>query len=438
TTIATGIMALLSKKYKVQGFKVGPDYIDPSFHSVATGRPSRNLDSFLLDRKTILNVFGWTMRDADIAVIEGVRGLYDGLTSTGDTGSTAEIAKILGAPVILVVNARSLAKSAAAHVLGFKMLDQSIRIEGVILNQVSGERHRKKAIEAVEKLTHTPVIGAIERKKEQLPERHLGLVTMHEKEDPMKTIRFIAEMASEIDLDGLLEISEKAEPFEFPANCPFPTKEEKGVKIAVPFDRAFSFYYPENIESIEAAGGKVIKFKPAEGDAFPEADGYYIGGGYPEIYAEALSSNKDFMEGLRSAAEEGKLIYGECGGLITLCESITFGGKKWKMAGIFKCDSIVSLDRQGLAYVEAVGTRDNFMFPAKRVRGHEFHYSRISPIPTGPFAYSIERGVGIDGKNDGLIRQRVIGAYLHQHALSNKDWGLRFVEEAYASSRSMH
>lgn len=430
TTIATGLMALLSKRYRVQGFKVGPDFIDPAYHAAATGRPSRNLDSFMLDRDTILNVFGWSTRDADIAIVEGVRGLYDGLTSTGDTGSTAEIAKILGAPVVLVVNARSLAKSAAAHVLGFKMLDKSIRIEGVILNQVSGERHRKKAIEAVESLTKTEVIGAIERRKERLPERHLGLVTMPEKKDAKATIEMTADIASEIDLERLIDISERAEPIDFPAEFPFRKGENIGVKIAIPVDKAYSFYYPENIESIEAAGARVIKFKPAEGDAFPDADGYYIGGGYPEIFAEEISSNRDFMEGLRSAAVEGKLTYGECGGLMTFCRSVSYEGRKWNMAGIFDCDAEVTAERQGLAYVNATGTKHNFLFPEMRIRGHEFHYSRVSPIPPGPYAYSIERGVGIDGKRDGLIKNRTIGAYLHQHALSNKEWGIRIVQEA--------
>ena len=184
TVIATGLMSRLSRDRRVQGFKVGPDFIDPMYHTAATGRPSRNLDSFFMDQGTLLNLFGWSTSDADLAVIEGVRGLYDGLTATGDTGSTAEIAKFIHAPVVLVVNARSLAKSAAAHVLGFKMLDPEIHIAGVILNNVGGERHRCKAVEAVENLTGTEVIGTIERQRGRLPERHLGLMTLGEAGDP--------------------------------------------------------------------------------------------------------------------------------------------------------------------------------------------------------------------------------------------------------------
>ena len=430
TTIATGLMVLLSKKYRVQGFKVGPDFIDPMFHTSATGRPSRNLDSFMLDHSTILNLFGWATKDADIAVVEGVRGLYDGLTSTGDAGSTAEIAKLLDASVILVVNARSLAKSAAAHVLGFKMLDPDVRIEGVILNQVSGERHRKKAVEAVESLTKTEVIGVIERRSERLPERHLGLVTIPEKEDAASAIKMTSELAGEVDLERLLEISEKGGELSPPTESPFLKRDDIGVKIAVPRDKAFSFYYPENLESLEAAGGRVVTFKPTEGESLPEADAYYVGGGYPEVYARTISQNRDFLEGLRSASEAGRPVYAECGGLMILCGAIRDKSEMWKMAGVFNCDAELTADRQGLAYVSAVGTKDNFLFPWKEIRAHEFHYSRLVPTPDGSFAYRITRGRGIDGSNDGLISKRTIGTYMHQHALSNKDWGRAMVDAA--------
>lgn len=430
TTIATGLMSILSKKFRVQGFKVGPDFIDPMFHAAATGRPSRNLDSFMLDRSTILNVFGWATRDADIAIIEGVRGLYDGLTSTGDTGSTAEIAKLLDASVVLVVNARSLAKSAAAHVLGFKNLDPGVRIEGVILNYVSGERHKRKAVEAVESLAKTEVIGVIERQSDRLPERHLGLVTVPEKEDVGSVLRLTSDLASDVDVDRLLDISEKGKETSFPAESPFKTREKLGVKIAIPMDRAFSFYYPENIEAVEAAGAEIVPFAPTEGDHLPDADGYYLGGGYPEVYAKEIYQNEDFLQGLKSASEEGRLICGECGGMMVLTNAIESREERWKMAGIFDCEAELTDDRQGLAYVRAVGTDENFLFPGAEIRGHEFHYSRLAQTPSGPFGYRIQRGVGIDGKNDGIIRRRTIGTYFHQHALSNKAWGEAIVGAA--------
>ncbi|MFA5313075.1 MAG: cobyrinate a,c-diamide synthase [Methanomassiliicoccales archaeon] len=430
TTIATGIMSVLSRKMKVQGFKVGPDFIDPMFHTAATGRPSRNLDSFFMDPAMIRNLYGWATRDADLAVIEGVRGLYDGLTSTGDTGSTAEIAKFLDAPVVLVVNARSLAKSAAAHVLGFKMLDREIRIEGVILNQISGARHREKAVEAVESLTDTEVIGVIERRKESLPERHLGLVTVPEKDDVSAMLRQIEEFVIDVDVDRLMAIAESAPDIEFDSRSPFPSAPRTGIKIAVPKDRAFSFYYPENIESLSSAGGEVVHFSPTDGDPLPDADAYYLGGGYPEIYANQISKNKDFREGLRTASDDGKLIYGECGGLMTLCHSIVDGESEYPMAGIFDQRAELTIDRQGLAYVKARTTKENFLFPDIDIVGHEFHYSRLVPTPLGPFAYDVLRGTGIDGGHDGLVRSRTIGTYMHQHALATLDWGTAFVREA--------
>ncbi len=435
TTIATGIMSLLSRRSKVQAFKVGPDFIDPMFHTAATGRPSRNLDSFFMDHPTLQNLFGWATRDADIAVVEGVRGLYDGLTSTGDTGSTAEIAKLIDAPVILVVNARSLAKSAAAHVLGFKMLDSSVNLAGVILNQVSGERHRQKAVEAVETFTGVPVIGAIERKKERLPERHLGLVTIPEKSDVRGTLKQVEDLVAEIDLDRLMAIAETASDKEFNSELPFPQGEERGIKFAVPRDKAFSFYYPENLEAIEAAGAEIEFFRPVDGERLPEADAYYLGGGYPEVYMKEISENKDFLEGLRTKSEEGRLIYGECGGMMTMCLSLRDREEERQMAKIFPCRAELTSDRQGLAYVQAEGTQENFLFPGERIRAHEFHYSRVFPTPPGPFAFNVLRGTGIDGLHDGMMVNRSIGTYMHQHALANKKWGISLAATAQSTKR---
>lgn len=433
TTLATGIMSLLSRRYRVQGFKVGPDFIDPMYHRAATGRPSRNLDSVFMDRGTLRNLFGWATRDADVAVIEGVRGLYDGLTATGDQGSTAEIAKMLRAPVVLVVNARSLAKSAAAHVLGFKALDPEVNIAGVILNQVSGPRHRQKAVEAVEALTGTEVVGVVERSQERLAERHLGLVTMPER-DARETMRTIESFASELDLDRIVGMAESAPEEDFPSGCPFPVRPNMGVRVAVPRDRAFSFYYEENLESLRCAGAEVVEYRPTEGDPLPDADAHYLGGGYPEVYHHQLSSNHDFLEGLGSASSEGRLIYGECGGMMALCRSIIYGEEEGAMAGIFPYRAELTTHRQGLAYVRARGTCENPLFPNAEIVAHEFHYSRLVPTPRGPFAFDVLRGTGIDGAHDGLIVHNTIGTYMHQHALANKDWGIRLVRVARGSS----
>jgi len=200
--------------------------------------------------------------------------------------------------------------------------------------------------------------------------------------------------------------------------------------VAVPLDKAYSFYYPENLESLRFAGADVVHFKPTEGDPLPDADAYYLGGGYPEVYAERISGNRDFLDGLLSASREGKLIYGECGGLMTLCRSIHDGEEEHRMAGVFDCGSELTQDRQGLSYVRAKGTAENILFPDQDILAHEFHYSRLFPTPSGPFAYDVTRGTGIDGRHDGLISARAIGSYMHQHALATRNWGTRFVQTA--------
>ncbi len=436
TVIATGLMSRLAKNGKVQGYKVGPDFIDPMFHSAATGRPSRNLDSFLLDPGTLNNLFGWSSSTADLAVIEGVRGLYDGLTSTGDTGSTAEIAKMLRAPVVLVVNARSLAKSAAAVVLGFKMLDPEVNIAGVILNNVSGDRHRRKAVEAVESLTGTEVMGTIERQRERLPERHLGLVTLGESGDAGGLLRQLEEMVSEVDLGRLEDIARSAPDLDLPTAPPFQTEGQKGITFAVPRDRSFCFYYPENLEALEAAGARVAYFRPTEGEPLPDCDAVYMGGGYPEVHAAGLAANGDFLEGVRQLSAEGKLVYGECGGMMAMCRSIQAYGAEHRLIGIFGSDAVLTPDRQGLAYVHAQGTADNFLCPGRTIRAHEFHYSRLEPIPPGPYGYTVLRGTGIGDGADGVMVRRSMGTYMHQHALSDGLWGPSLVTEAGNATRA--
>lgn len=430
TAIATGIMSRLSRHEKVQGYKVGPDFIDPMYHAAATGRPSRNLDSFFMDRRMLVDHFGWSSRDADIAIVEGVRGLYDGLTATGDTGSTAEIAKFIRAPVVLVVNARSLAKSAAAHVLGFKMLDPEVRIAGVVLNNLSGDRHRRKAVEAVESLTGIEVVGTIERQTERLPERHLGLVTMDEAGDARALMAMMEDLVAEVDVERLEDIARSAPSMEVSTASPFEAEEDKGVTIAVPRDRSFCFYYQENIESMEAAGARVVTFRPTEGEGFPDCDAVYMGGGYPEVHAAALESNRDFLDGLKSLSEDGSLVYGECGGMMVMCRTIKAFGQVSRMAGIFDAQATLTPERQGLAYVEARGTEENFLFPGQGIRAHEFHYSRLEPLPPGPYGFSVLRGTGIGGSMDGVMVRRSMGTYMHQHALANRSWGRAMVSAA--------
>jgi len=279
----------------------------------------------------------------------------------------------------------------------------------------------------VEQLAKLPVLGAVERGR-SLPERHLGLVTVEEQGDLERTKEDLKALVEDVNLEMLLEISETAPEMNVRKEPVFPSG-RSGAKVAVPRDRSFCFYYQENMESLERAGADIRYFRPTDGDGLPEADLYYLGGGYPEEHLDELSSNRDFLDGLRSAASDGKAIYAECGGLMTLCSSID-AGKRISMAGVFPCSAVLTIGRQGLSYVRAVGTAVNPFFPGCQVRGHEFHYSHLAPLPQGPFGYALERGTGIDGSHDGLMFRRTLGSYMHQHALSRLDWGKRLLAAA--------
>jgi len=306
------------------------------------------------------------------------------------------------------------------------MLDPDVTIAGVILNNVSGDRHRKKATEAVENLTSIPVVGTVEKLHEKLAERHLGLVTTFES-DNSKILKQTSDMVENIDFSQIEEIADNAADMQFNINCPFETSPCENVKIGIPFDKAYSFYYHENLESLHYAGACLKYFKPTEGESLPDVDGIYLGGGYPEIYASEISSNKDFIEGLKTFSDDGKLVYGECGGMMTLCSSIV-NMNEYKMANIFPEKAVQTQQRQGLSYVKATATPDNFLFAGQEIRSHEFHYSHLDPSPSGPFAYSISRGTGFNNGFDGKIVNKTIGTYMHQHALSTKSWGTSFVK----------
>ena len=418
TSITTGLLSRLSKDMKVQAFKVGPDFIDPMYHSLATGIPARNLDTFMMSKDTVKNLVGYASEGADICIVEGVRGLHEGLSGTSDECSTAEMAKLLRFPVILVVNARSITRSAAAMINGFKSLDPDVNIAGVIFNNVSNSQHERKLIEATEKYTDAEIVGMVRRDtKNTIGERHLGLKTINE--NGKKDIEPLEGMVSEIDTDRLLAIAESSE-YHFEYTNPFAVH-DSGLKAAVPMDDAYCFYYRENIECMKAAGMDVRTFSPLAGDSLPDADFYYLGGGYPELFLKELSENRDFMDGLKAASEDGRMILGECGGLMSLCASIEDKSGKYKMSGVFDAESKMC-GRHGPTYVIADTTEHNPLFPKMTVRGHEFHYSEVLPKSDYHYGYSMNRGIGIDNKHDGLVFRRSLGSYVHQHALSVKDW----------------
>lgn len=425
TSITTGLLSKMSKFMKVQAFKVGPDFIDPMYHSLATGRPARNLDTFMISENKIRNLVGYASNDSDICVVEGVRGLYEGLSGTNDNSSTAEIAKILGFPVILIVNARSLTRSAAAIVNGFKSFDPDVNIAGIIFNEVSNQQHEKKLREATEKYTDANVIGVVRHDGNHIiGERHLGLKTINEKgKDDIKPLESLVD---DIDIDRVMDIAESSYAPDIEYVCPYAVH-NSNLKVAIPMDDAYCFYYRENIECMISAGMNIKTFSPLAGDSLPDADFYYLGGGYPELFGKELSNNLDFLEGLKNASIEKKKILGECGGLMTMCSSIQNKDGIFPMSGIFNAKSIMST-RHGPNYIIAHTTANNTMFDHTVIRGHEFHYSEIVTNSEYAFGYDMKRGVGIDGKNDGLIFNNSMGSYIHQHALSMDDWLGKIVE----------
>ncbi len=424
TSVTTGLMSLLSKRYKVQPFKAGPDFIDPMYHTAATGRRGKNLDSFMMTAPVLRTVVGYTCRDADLCVVEGVRGLHEGFSAEDDTGSTAHIAKILGLPVILVVDARSLNRSVAAIINGFRAFDPDVNVAGAILNNVSGKQHTDKLEEVMR--VHCPgieLLGMIPRDTEHtLDQRYLGLKTLSTFEKG--EITPLEALVEPVDVDRLMGLAESC-PTDLPTESPY-VKRDSGLTAAVPVDDSYCFYYRDNIECLEASGIRVKTFRPTDGERLPDADMAYLGGGYPELYADRISANKDFLEGIANMASEGRPILGECGGLMSLCRTMKTKTGTFKMAGVFDADADMVARRHGPTYMLTEATPGNPLFKGS-VRGHEYHYSEVVPDAGCTFGFDVKRGLGIAGKKDGLVSRNCVGTYMHQHALSSEDWAAGFV-----------
>lgn len=428
TTIVAGLLsALVRRGMRVQAFKVAMDYIDPSYHTWITGRFCRNLDGYLMSESRVLEIFSHASRDADIAVIEGVRGLYEGYE--GDAGSTAQIAKMLRAPVIMVVDARSITRSAAALVRGYMDYDRDVRVRGVILNKLGGERHADKATREIERHAGVPVVGAIQRNDEMhLAMRHLGLVPVTEGrlrhqgfDERVSRIREIVEMS--LDIKRLIEIADEAEDLgEAEPDLYLRNDRGLGLRVGVAQDEAFNFYYRDNLELIELSGAEVVPFSPIHDSRIPEVDGLYIGGGYPELYAEDLSRNSSMMSSISDAQADGMPLYAECGGLMYMCRELEWPHdgeeSRYQMVG-----AVPALARRGrrriVSYVNgafvtdtSIGRKgDGFM-------GHEFHHSELVVDGDVRYAIKLERGTGISDGLDGVVDGRMIASYSHIHSAS--------------------
>ncbi|MBO8127902.1 MAG: hydrogenobyrinic acid a,c-diamide synthase (glutamine-hydrolyzing) [Peptococcaceae bacterium] len=438
TTVTASLLAALRERnLAVQPFKKGPDFIDPSWLSRVAGRQCRNLDLFLMKPADLVRSFARHARDADISVVEGAMGLFDGVDVEG-SGSTAEIAKLLKAPVILVVNATRMTRSAAAVVLGAQHLDPGVHIGGIILNNVARPRHRAMLEAAIERYCGVPVVGAIPKRQEyRVPDRHLGLVPAGEDEKLHSAITaWTGDAEKHLDVDAILSIARSAEPF--PAGPEIVSDEmwPGGSRpvIGVARDRAFSFYYPENLEALEEAGARLVFVDTLEG-RLPELDGLYIGGGFPEIFARELEANEGMRRDVRDVVERGLPVYAECGGLMYLGQRLLWKGRRYRMSGALPFETDLDQRPRGHGYMVLQVIEENPYFtPGTEIRGHEFHHSRAIPTDAARlrYAFRVTRGYGIDGASDGFIYKNTLASYMHLHALSVPEWAPNFVRAAKA------
>ncbi len=442
TTMTIGLMAALRNKgYAVQGFKCGPDYIDPSYHTAVTGRVSRNLDSWMLSHDIVKEIFCRGSKDADISIIEGVMGLYDGKNARSNEGSTADTSMILDASIILVVNCQSMARSAAAIVKGFQCLTPGIQIVGVIANKVGSEGHYKIVKEAIEQECNVPVLGFLKREDIiEIPERHLGLIPSIERGELKPLFDRLAELiTTHIDLDKLIELS-SGNPVTYTETLFPSTLKPQQVKIAIAKDAAFNFYYPENLELIEAYGAEIEFFSPLAGELVPtDADGLYIGGGFPEEFAEQLMRNKEVMASIVRGITGGMPTLAECGGFMYLSEAIEdTQGTSYPMIGLVPGKVKMQRKLAALGYREVTGNAGNFLLgPQDQARGHEFHYSVFEANEGQTFqpAYETKGLRGI--KQDGYMNFNVIAGYTHFHFGSAPDMVQRWIDQCvlYKTSR---
>lgn len=452
TTLSLGLIAALGsrKGLKVVPYKKGPDYIDAGWMSVAAKNPCYTLDSFLIPKEKTRESF-LSHFSGDIAVIEGNRGLHDGMDAAGSY-STAELAKLLKAPVILIVDCTKMTRTAAAVVLGCMNLDRDASLRGVVLNQVAGDRHESVIRESIERYCSLPVLGAIPRlPSEELPERHMGLTPHQEHPGTERVIASVEDIAARyLDLDRIREIAESAEPLpgiggdadasrSLASPCPLP-EEGCTVVIGVIRDSAFQFYYPENLEDLERRGAKLIDIDALSDSRLPDVDALYIGGGFPETNALRLAENEDFRQSVRAMAERGLPIYAECGGLMFLGDSLTVEGRKYPMVGLFPLAFEMKERPQAHGYTVVEVERENPFFPVGTVlQGHEFHYSAVAAVKGPeemPLAFRMQRGQGIREKKDGIVYKNVFATYTHTHALGAAAWGEGMIARAKAFRES--
>lgn len=461
TTVSTGLAAILTDMgYRVQTFKKGPDFIDPMWLSRASGRPCRNLDYFMLE-DSIESTFENASEGSDFVLVESARGLHDGQELDG-SDSGAALAKQLGLPVLLVMDAHKMSRSIAAVIHGFRAFDPDLSFLGIVLNHVGGGKHGERLHEIVESLTDLPVLGVIRRSEEvRISERHLGLIPLEEEQQGNDIIRFIVEKVKQsVDVEKILRLLNANDPSPIVVEAERDKKvgktdikkmstdrnegrRDENLRLAVAKDRAFNFYYEENLEALEERGVRIVPFSPLEDKRIPDnVDGVYMGGGFPEMFAEELSMNISMRESLAAGIRNGLVVYAECGGLMYLCESISLlDGETLSQVGILPYRVEMNRAPVGRGYMELeIGPFEPsgesvWELPeGVRVKAHEFHHSKLHDLQRVEesaglkFAYLVNRGYGCGQNRDGILYKNVFASYAHLHALGAKWWADAFTD----------
>lgn len=435
TTITIGLAAALRRRgLKVQTFKKGPDYIDPMWLARASWRTCHNLDYYTMNRDEILDTFSRFSKGSDISLTEGNKGLYDGLDLDGGN-SNAALAILIGAPVVLVIDVRGMTRGVAPLILGYQAFNKDLNIAGVILNKVGGSRHEEKLRSIIEHFTDVPVVGIVHRDDRlKITERHLGLTPSNEDSHADEKIDAIADlMEDQLDIDKILAIAKTATDLPAP---PLPRRPQTSADIAIGIarDSAFGFYYPGDLEALEAAGARLVPIDMTKDSELPEIDGLFIGGGFPETRMQALEANTRMRASVQAAIEAGLPVYAECGGMMYLAKSLTWNGETCQMVGVIAADVVMGDKPQGRGYVRLKET-GNGPWPLLDADGnpgeipaHEFHYSSLENLAGDPiFAYQVLRGHGIDGEHDGLVYKNLLANYTHLRDVSANRWAQRFI-----------
>jgi cobyrinic acid a,c-diamide synthase len=434
TTLTLGLAAALhARGHAVQSFKKGPDYIDPLWLGMAARRACYNLDFHMMQRDEIEALFARAAADARVSLIEGNKGLYDGLDLDG-SNSNAALAKLLGAPVVLVIDARGMTRGVAPLILGYQAFDRDIRIAGVILNNLGGSRHESKLRAVIEHYTDAVVIGAVQHDPAmQIAERHLGLVPANEADAARERIAGVGErVAAQVDLGRLLAIADSAAPRRAAVT---PRFSEPGprLRIGIAHDAAFGFYYSEDLDALRAANVELVELDTLHDTALPALDGLILGGGFPEVFMDQLEANTSLRAAIRRAIEAGLPAYAECGGLMYLSKSLSWQGRTREMVGVVPGDTVMHERPVGRGYARLEPTGDDRWQESGPIPAHEFHYSSLENLPADAiYAYSVARGHGIDGLHDGYQRYNLLAAYVHRRGAGPQGWISPFLNQVRA------